>query len=291
MKNKKNIWHLIWIVGVYTILVAILLLIIEYKVKWENRDLNTYLYFYDCSGSVCTTTETQNDFYGRVKCDDKKCPYIKEKYQNIVVLADNNHEFLYDYNANKIIDELYQEYTIKNDYVIVKDINNKYGVIDLNANVIIEPTYNKIVDYKNGFLAYAENGKVGVINEENSVNILPAYEDIKIVDNIKYIYLEDGKYYIASYDTELPVNNFAYDYIYAIDNVILTIKDKKIDIITTDLESKLLLKIDTQYTYEVEKERASLRIYKEGNLLHFSVVNSVGTTDYIFDLKNKKLFY
>lgn len=291
MKNKKNIWHLIWIIGVYTILVAILLLIIEYKVKWENRDLNTYLYFYDCSGSVCTTTETQNNFYGRVKCENKKCPYIKEKYQNIVVLVDNSREFLYDYSNDKIVDELYQEYTIKNDGVIVKDINNKYGVIDLNANVIVEPIYNKIVDYKDGYLAYAENGKVGVINEENSVNILPTYEDIKIVDNVKYIYLEDGKYYIASYDTELPVNNFAYSYIYPIDDIMITVKDNKIDIITTDLESKLLLKIDTQYTYEVEKERASLKIHKEGNLLHFSVVNSSGTTEYIFDLKNKKLFY
>ena len=66
---------------------------------------------------------------------------------------------------------------------------------------------------------------------------------------------------------------------------------RKLDILSDNMESKLLLKIDTTYTYTEEKERDSLRIYREGNLLHFSIGNTDNSVDYIFDLKNKKLFY
>ena len=43
MKNN-SLWRVIWIVGIYAVLVSILYLVIIYKVKWENKDLNKYLY-------------------------------------------------------------------------------------------------------------------------------------------------------------------------------------------------------------------------------------------------------
>ena len=50
--KKTNIWKIIWLVGVYVILLFILYLVIIYKVKWEDKDLNRYLYFYNCNGYV-----------------------------------------------------------------------------------------------------------------------------------------------------------------------------------------------------------------------------------------------
>ena len=54
MRSSK-IWRIIWIVGIYAVLVLILLLVIDYKVRWESKDLNTYLYFYNCNNNLCAS--------------------------------------------------------------------------------------------------------------------------------------------------------------------------------------------------------------------------------------------
>lgn len=42
MKKKNiNIWKIIWVVGVFAILLIILYLVVEYKVKYE--DFNNYI--------------------------------------------------------------------------------------------------------------------------------------------------------------------------------------------------------------------------------------------------------
>ncbi len=291
MKDKKNLWHLTWVIGMYAVLVAMFLLVIEYKVKWENKDLNTYLYFYSCSGELCTTTNTVSDYYGRAKCEKKNCPYIREKKANYVVLATESKEYVFDYLNDKIISDTYMKYTFTEDSIIFKDKDNKQGVMSLDGEILIEANYNRIDDYKDGYLAYAENGKVGIINNEKNINIAPNYEEVIIIDDDKYAYLEDGKYYVASYDTELPVNNYTYDFIYAAKGKIFTIKDRKIDIVNSDLNSQLLLKIDTEYEYHRVEERNTLNLYTEANLLHFTVFKNNDYTNYIFDLKNNKLFY
>ena len=48
--KEKNLLRVGWIAGIYIILALILYMVVDYKVKWEDRDLNTYLYFYNCSG-------------------------------------------------------------------------------------------------------------------------------------------------------------------------------------------------------------------------------------------------
>ena len=55
--KKEKLYKIIWITGLYVILIIILWLVIEYKVKWESADLNRYVRFYNCSGSLCTTEE------------------------------------------------------------------------------------------------------------------------------------------------------------------------------------------------------------------------------------------
>ena len=80
--KKKNLLRVGWIVGIYVILGLILYLVVDYKVKWEDRDLNTYLYFYNCSGDLCTTSTKPNYYFGSVMCENRTCPYIEEKYDD-----------------------------------------------------------------------------------------------------------------------------------------------------------------------------------------------------------------
>ena len=64
--KKEKLYKIIWITGLYVILIIILWLVIEYKVKWESADLNRYVRFYDCSGSLCTTEENINKYYDKL---------------------------------------------------------------------------------------------------------------------------------------------------------------------------------------------------------------------------------
>lgn len=290
--KSNNLWHIIWIIGIYAILVSILYLVIIYKVKWEDKDLNTYLYFYECSNNLCTTTEKIDNYYGSIVCKDDKCPYIISRYNNYVVLNDNGIELLYDYKNDKIINDEYISYKFSssND-LIVQNKAGLYGIISVDGTVIIDPTYDLILDYLSNNIAYMQNGKVGIINTISNININPIYENIILINDKLYGYMEDNYYYIASYDTEVPVNNEKYDYLYSIDGIMLVIKDKKVDILGSNLKSKLVMKVETFYNYQIEKERESLNTYKEGSLLHFSIVNNdQSITNYIYDINNNKLF-
>ena len=291
--KKINIWHLVWQIGIYAILFIILYLVIQYKVFWEGRDSGTYLYFYDCgNGNICTTTENTGDYYSSIKCENDKCPYIKALNKEIAIMSSNNNEYIYDCLTGNIINNNYMEYTFLNNNFIVKDSNNKYGIINRLGEEVIALSDKIITDYKDGFIVYMENGVKGIINEEKQIDIKPSYEDIILINDKIYAYLEENKYFIASYDTELPVNGNIYDYLYPVDNnTILVIKDNKLDIIDSSLKSNLIMKIDTNYSYEVEQERVSLNIINENNLLFFSIVlNDNEITNYMYDIKGKKLY-
>ena len=288
--KEKNIWHLVWIISIYAALITILYLVVEYKVKWEDRDLSTYLYFYKCSNKLCTTDNKITSYYSKVKCENKMCPHITQIKNNYIILSNNEKEFVFDYIKGNIISNIYNNYSFINDSLIAENNENKYGIIDYEGNVLINFDYNKIIDYKDGFVAYSENSKVGIINTERNIDIKPAYEYVQLINDSIYIYKEDNKYYIASYDTELPINNENYDYLYGIDNIIITIKDRKLDIVDRNLKTKLLLKVNTSYEYKIEKERDSLNFYLENNLLHFNIINDDNITYYIYDIKNNKLF-
>jgi len=145
-----------------------------------------------------------------------------------------------------------------------------------------------IHDYKNGFIVYETNGRVGVDSELNSIE--PNYEDIVLINDIIFAYKKDNKYFIASYDNNDNISDTEYNYIFSVNDTIITFNNKKIDIIGTDLKSKLLMKIDSYYEYTTEKERDSLNFYKRDNFLYFSVlIDDNKKIQYIYDLKNNKL--
>ena len=291
LKNN-NLIRIGWIIGIYLILVLILYLVVDYKVKWEDKDINTYLYFYNCSGDLCTSTNEQEYYYGSVVCKNKICPYIKEKYNEYLILKNNKQEFLYNYKKDKIISDKYLTYKISHDNnYIVSDKDNKYSVIDINNKTVLNPTNKKIIDYYKGYVLYKEDDLYGIYNEEKKINIKPTYEEIKLINNTIYAYLEDNKYYIATYDTEIPIDNRNYDYIEPInENAILVINNKQLDILDQSLISKLLLKISCKYTYDREEERASLNIKKENNFVYFNILNDNDEyITYMYDIKNSKL--
>ena len=67
-------------------------------------------------------------------------------------------------------------------------------------------------------------------------------------------------------------------------------KDKKIDILNTNLNSVLLMKIDSFYEYTKGQERDSLDIYSDGENIYFNVfINENEYTSYKYSIKDKKI--
>lgn len=290
MKIKSKTWKFIWISGIYIILILILYLVIIYKVEWETRDLNRYVYFYDCSGTLCTTETNQDLYYSRILCKDEICPYIVEQKKNYLILKENDKKYLFDYINNKILDNKYNDYHfINNDLIVVKDKSNNYGMIDLQFNLVVDTKYNQIIDYRNGYLIYINNNKYHVKNIITNQDIITNYNQISFFDEKYLITKKDNKYSLYNYNEKKSLKQ-EYNYLYSSNDYILTFNNKKIDILNKNQESVLIIKINTHYDYLTTQEQKSLNIrVEEGNLL-FNVVNSENKyITYSFNLNTGKL--
>lgn len=292
LKKKKfnNIWKIIWIVGIYSVLILIFLLVINYKVEWETKDLNRYMYFYDCSNNVCTSDIEQNNYYGKMLCKDDICPYIIEQNNEKLILNDNNKIMLYDYKQDKIINEMYSDYYFINDNLIaVKNNENKYGLIDLNGDIVSELNYSKIIDYKNGYLIYNDEEKYNLKNIITNQDIINGYDYMEFI-NEKYLIVKEKQNYMLYNYNEKKIINQKYNYLYPAENYIITFNNKKIDILDKSLNSVLIIKINTDYEYTTSKEQGSLNFRKENGNLLFNVVNSENKyIVYSFNLSTGKL--
>ena len=164
--KKNNLWRVIWIVGIYAVLVLILYLVIMYKVKWEDKDLHKYLYFYNCNESLCTSDVAQNKYYSRVLCEDDVCPYVSSINDNLVILNKKDKSWIYDYANEIVLNDKYISYEyLKDNYYIVKDNSNNVGLINNNDETIIPlDKYGKIIDFKNNYLLYFKDGMYYIKN-------------------------------------------------------------------------------------------------------------------------------
>ena len=281
MKSSK-LWRIIWIVGIYVVLGLILYLVVIYKVEWEHKDLNTYLYLYDCNRELCTSTNVQDDYYSKILCEDDICPYIYDINGDDLILKRENKVWIYNYIDDEIIDDKYKDYRyIGNDMYVVLDNADNYGVIDGLGNILVELKYDYIDDYKDGFISYVKNNLYGIVSTDDVYNIDHNYEDVVLINDKIFAGMKENVYYLYSYNDVDNDNANRYDYVYADDDVILVINNKKIDILDTNLNSTLLMKINTFYEYTVEKERDSLEIYSDGEYIYFKVfVNEFEYTDY-----------
>lgn len=293
MKNN-NLWRIIWIVGIYALLVSILYLVIVYKVKWENKDLNKYLYFYNCSNSLCSTSDKlQGSYYSKILCDNDVCPYIENINNNLLILKNNDKSFIYDYLDEKIISNNYLQYKYLNDnYYIIVDEFGKQGIMDISGVVVVNPEYTSIGDYNEKYLVYLDNDsnlyKIKDMTTGNDLSV--SYEKIILINDKLYGYILDNKYYVSSYDSLPSESDTSYDYLYVLNDIILTINDKKIDIINYDLKSTLVMTIPTFYEYRAGQERDSLNIYEDNDIMYFNVfLEDNKYITYRYDLRNKKI--
>ena len=290
MKSSK-IWKIVWVAGIYAILFAILYLVIIYKVEWEDKDLNTYLYFYDCSNNLCTSTTLNNDYYSKIMCEDDICPYIKEMIGNNVILERDGVSWIYSYMDDKIIDNKYIGYRyLDNDLYVVTDKDNKQGIINSGGEVLVLPQYEYIDDYLDGFISYKEDNLYGIHTGDGVSNVDANFEDIVLINDTLYAGKKNNAYNIYSYKDSNYVSASQYNYLDSYMDVIFTINDKKIDIMTIDMKSTLLMKIKTFYEYTTEKERESLNLHSDGEYLYFDVFTSeTEYTSYKYNIASKKI--
>lgn len=293
--KSSNLWRIIWIVGIYLLLGIILYLVILYKVEWEYKDLNSYLYLYDCGNDLCTSTIPQNNYYSKILCDDDVCPYIVDIIGDNLILKNNNKSWLYNYNDNKIVNDKYFDYRyIGNDMYIVADqlsdqsIMN--GVINKNGEVLVPFKYDYIDNYKNDFISYVKNNLYGIVSNDGLIDTQPIYEDVVLINDKIFAGMKDNIYHLYSYNDINNENANKYNYVYAYDDIIFVVNNKKIDILDSNLNSTLLMKIDTFYEYTTEKERGSLKIFVEDGYINFKVFLSENNyTVYKYNIKSKKL--
>lgn len=290
MKSSK-IWKIIWVVGIYAILILLLYLIVLYKVEWEHKDLNTYLYLYDCNDYLCTSSSVRDDYYSRVLCEDDICPYIDTIVDENLILKREDSFWIYNYIQGKIIsdDYNYYRYIGDNKYVVGNE-NNQYGVIDGEGNILVSLKYDYIDDYKNEIISYLNNGMYGLVRITDEYKIEPVYEDVVLINDKIFAGMKDNIYQLYSYEEPTTENSNKYNYVYSYDDVIFVINNKKIDILNSNLKSTLLMKIDCYYEYTTEKERDSLKIHSDGINIYFRVfLNENEYTEYTYNIEDKKI--
>lgn len=289
--NSSKIWRIVWVSGIYAILLVILYLVITYKVQWEHKDLNTYLYFYDCGHELCTSSNKIDDYYSKIMCEKDICPYIDMIIgDNLILKKSNEKSYIYNYKTDSVINNEYINYKyIGDNMFVVNDSNSKYGIIDINGKIIVELKYDEIMDYKDGIVSYLKNGLYGIVSIDNKYNINPTYDDVVLINDKIFASKENNVYKMHAYDDLNSENSNVYNYVYTYKDVIFTIKDKKIDILDNNLNSLLLMKIDTQYDYSVEQERDSLDIYSDCEIIYFKVFMDDKYINYKFNVVDKKL--
>lgn len=290
MKSSK-MWRIIWIVGIYALLTLILYLVIIYKVQWENKDLNTYLYLYDCSHNLCSSTTVQDDYYNKLLCEDGRCPYISDIIGNNLILRRDNTSWLYNYINGDIISDNYLDYRyIGHDMYVVSDESNYYGVIDGNGNEIVKLEYKYIDSYNNGFISYVDGNLYGIVSTDGKYKIKPIYNDVVLINEKIFAGMKENIYHLYSYDNADNDNANTYNFVFAYDGIVFVINNKKVDILDTNLNSTLLMKINTFYEYTTEKERDSLEIYTDEEYIYFKVfTNETEYINYKYSIKEKKL--
>ena len=292
MKISSKIWKIIWVSGIYILLFVILYLVIVYKVEWEDKDLNTYLYFYDCSHELCSSSNKQDDYYNKVLCENDNCPHITDIIGNNLILTKDNTSWVYNYMSDEIVNNSYQNYRyIGNDLFVVTDDTNNQGVIDLLGSEIVPLKYEYIDNYNNGFISYKKDNLFGIDTLDDKYLVPNNYEDIVLINDKIFAGRKENIYHLYSYNDFDNDNANKYNYVYAYDDVILVANNKKIDILNGNLNSTLLIKVDSFFDYTTEKERDSLNIYIDDNILYFDVfINESEYTTYKYNISTKKLF-
>ena len=272
-----------WVAGIYLFLVLLLVLVIDYKVKWEGRDLTKYLYFYDCSGNLCTTELKVSNAYSKYTCKDV-CPRIESLLENnIVVLSGARSGAIFDYKNGKVINNDYISYSSLGNKRILVSNGEKKGIIDIDNKIILPCIYDDISSSSVGnYVGVKKDNLWGLKLLDSDKEVVYQYDDFYIVkDNVLLVSL-NNKYYFVDYKSSKIIDT-EYDYLHYIDKYILAVANKKIDILDSDLHNRLVMKIDTTYEYNNQDERRSLNITSDSGFIYFTVYTKKGYVQYKYD--------
>ncbi len=252
---RKINYHVIWVVGLFLLLVVILAMVMTYKIRYEDSIYYKYLYFYDCNNDLCSSNsdkeiEDKSDIYSVYKYRDNTPTFIKLDNDYVEIL-DNGKNVLYDYVRGERITVNYKD----------------YKVID-NENIL--------------FIASNEDGKCGIIDKEGKVLLDFSYDLIKESYNEDMIVTKLGeKYGIIRFDNLELVLKYEYDDIYIFDDVIVSIKDNVLNILNTNLE---------KFTNNISVSDVSkVSINLDGEILNIKIDNENDFSEYKFNIKTKKM--
>ena len=183
--KKNNIWRFMWVSGIFVLLIIIYKLVITYKVEWETRDFNTYLYFYNCGEKICSSTTKPKISYKKIVCDNNECPYITDYLDDVLILSKDNVSWLYDYKTGEVFHNEYQNYSILSDNLYVVTNNDmQQGILDNNGNVLVQNKYKEIMYFGYGMVVHRDNELCGIDYATGEKIISPKYKDIIILNTI-----------------------------------------------------------------------------------------------------------
>lgn len=200
-KRKINFPRIIWITGVFLILIVILLMVIDYKVNYEYLKKNT-LYLYDCSGTVCTSQVdsgfSKDELFSKYECGYETCPEIKKVLdETYLILQKDKLNILYNYKTGKNICDTYEDYYVINEKYFIVTLNGYKGIIDKNNNILVSISYQDLGYLQNDALTgYSidkiiakKDDKYGIISiktEEIIEKINHSEDDVKeLINSIK----------------------------------------------------------------------------------------------------------
>lgn len=211
MQKRFNLSY-IWVTGIFIILLIILLLVVEYKVKYEDNTFYKYLYFYKCESSFCTTDNIDEisdhstllsvykyDYHGNVPTYE----YVVEDY---IIINDNDNYLYYNFVRGSVLNDYDSYKNFDNKYLIVKE-KIRYGLIDIDNNILLNLSYDYI-DYIDEYIVTIKDNILNIkdINLENIIEFpiemtynsnIELNNDNNIItiniDNIKYSYDLDKK--------------------------------------------------------------------------------------------------
>ncbi len=184
--RKINIARIIWVSGIFLILIIILLLVMNYKINYQYLTKN-YIYFYECTDQLCVTRVEDKEklLFSTYDCGYEECPeYKKNISDDYAILEDENKYILYNYKKSKVVSDTYEDYEFIDTQHIITKKGNLYGIIDTSGKEIIKPTYDEIGLHNNEYLS-GYNMEL-IITKKNDKYGIISYKSGKIVEEFKY---------------------------------------------------------------------------------------------------------
>lgn len=187
-KRKINIFKIIWISGVFLLLITILLMVMDYKINFEHLTKSN-LYFYNCNSSICTSQTNEGIekslIYSKYECGYETCPKNKKVLgDSYIILEDNKINMLYDFKNGKIISKEYEDYKLLDDKYIIVTKNNQEGIINIKNKIIIDLVYDQIGYYKDNVLLGYNFPEI-IVKKDELYGIV-TFKDESIIEKINY---------------------------------------------------------------------------------------------------------